>query len=249
MASKVRIIRETLPFMYGLDLIDELEFCILYDAAGKRNHVFPYKHYVRLNLENISNDERKAEFRFDLEDLPILAQAMWTPEKFTCDNGTTATGMEGLCILLKRFAYPCRYSDMISRFGRSVPELSEIANTVVEFVYSTHGHLLQTMNQRWLQPHRLQDYANAVHACGAALENCWGFVDGTVRPMCRPGKNQRILYNSHKRVHAIKFQSVVAANGLIANLFGPVGESPYVLIKSTCTSFNSPYNSNTCLIV
>ena len=116
MASKVRRIRETLPFMYGLDLIDELEFCILYDAAGKRNHVFPYKHYVRLNLENISNDERKAEFRFDLEDLPILAQAMRIPEKFTCDNGTTATGMEGLCILLKRFAYPCRYSDMISRF-------------------------------------------------------------------------------------------------------------------------------------
>ena len=173
MASKVRRIRETLPFMYGLDLIDELEFCILYDAAGKRNHVFPYKHYVRLNLENISNDERKAEFRFDLEDLPILAQAMRIPEKFTCDNG----------ILLKRFAYPCHYSDMISRFGRSVPELSEIANTVVEFVYSTHGHLLQTMNQRWLQPHRLQDYANAVHACGAALENCWGFVDGTVGPI------------------------------------------------------------------
>ena len=66
MASKVGRIRETLPFMYGLDLIDELEFCILYDAAGKRNPVFPYKNYERLNLENITNDESKAEFRFDL---------------------------------------------------------------------------------------------------------------------------------------------------------------------------------------
>ena len=77
---------------------------LLYDAAGKRNPVFPYKNYERLNLENVTNDESKAEFRFDLEDFPILAQAMGIPEKFTCDNGTTATGMEGLCILLKRFA-------------------------------------------------------------------------------------------------------------------------------------------------
>ena len=30
------------------------------------------------------------------------------------------------------------------------------------------------------------------------------------------------MYNDHKKVHAIKFQFVVAPNGLIANLFGPV---------------------------
>ena len=32
----------------------------------------------------------------------------------------------------------------------------------------------------------------------------------------------RNLYNGHKNVHAIKFQSVVAPNGLVANLYGPV---------------------------
>ena len=31
----------------------------------------------------------------------------------------------------------------------------------------------------------------------------------------------RNLYNGHKNVHAIKFQSVVAPNGLVANLYGP----------------------------
>ena len=40
--------------------------------------------------------------------------------------------------------------------------------------------------------------------------------------MCHPGQNQRLLYNGHKRYYCIKFQSVVAPNGLIANLFGPV---------------------------
>ena len=38
----------------------------------------------------------------------------------------------------------------------------------------------------------------------------------------KPKRNQRVVYNGHKRVHALKFQSVVAPIGMIANLFGPV---------------------------
>ena len=43
-----------------------------------------------------------------------------------------------------------------------------------------------------------------------------------MRPVSRPGEHQRVLLNGHKLVHAIKVQSVVAPNGLIVNLFGPV---------------------------
>ena len=77
-------------------------------------------------------------------------------------------------------------------------------------------------NQQWLSPNNLQIFADAIHDKGAPLENYWGFVDGTVRPIYRPGKNQRIIYNGHKKVHTIKFQSLVAPSGQIANLFGPV---------------------------
>ena len=60
-------------------------------------------------------------------------------------------------------------------------------------------------------------YAAAISARGAPLQNCFGFIDGTVRPIARPGDNQRILYNG-------QFQSVVLSNGLIANMYGPVGK-------------------------
>ena len=30
-----------------------------------------------------------------------------------------------------------------------------------------------------------------------------------MRPISRPDANQRIVYNGHKRVHALKFKSVV----------------------------------------
>jgi len=132
--------------------------------------------------------------------------------------------MEGLLMLLKQFAYPCRLSDMIPRFRRPVPEISLILAEVTDHIYRTNGHLLQDLNQPWLEPQQLKSFARAIHQRGDALSNCWGFVDGTVRPICRPGDHRRIMYNGHRRVHGIKFQSVVAPNGLIANLYRPVGK-------------------------
>ena len=41
--------------------------------------------------------------------------------------------------------------------------------------------------------------------------------------------HQRLMYNGHKRVHALKFQSVALPNGLIANLYGPVGKDGFQL--------------------
>ena len=64
-------------------------------------------------------------------------------------------------------------------------------------------------------------YAEGIHLQGAPLTNCFGFIDGTVRSIARPKHNQRVMYNGHKRVHGIKFQSVVTPNGLTANLSGP----------------------------
>ena len=61
-------------------------------------------------------------------------------------------------------------------------------------------------------------YADAVHQSGAALDDCWGFIDETVWPVCRPGVNQRVLYNGHKQVHSIKFQSVAFNNRELTNL-------------------------------
>ena len=31
-----------------------------------------------------------------------------------------------------------------------------------------------------------------------------------------------MLYNGHKKIHALKFQSVVIPNGIIANMYGPI---------------------------
>ena len=87
-------------------------------------------------------------------------------------------GIQSVCIFLKRFAYPCRYLDMISRFGRPVPELCLVSNRVMHFVYDRWGHLLETMNQQWLAPVNVQLFADTIHASGSPLDNCWGLLKG-----------------------------------------------------------------------
>ena len=107
-------------------------------------------------------------------------------------------------------------------FARPVSQFRIITAAVINFIYNQHSHRLRSFNQAWLFPANLQTFADVIHDAGAPYTNCWGFVDRTVRPVCRPGTIQRTLYNGHKRVHAIKFQSVIAPNGLIANSYGPV---------------------------
>ena len=153
-----------------------------------------------------------------------VAEAFQIPEVFKCHQGTVCDEMTGLCVVLKRLAYPTRYSDLIYTFGLSVPELCMIFNKVVDHIYEIHGHRLTQWKHTLLSAQNLQIYAECVAIKGAALENCFGFVDGTVRPICRPDKKQRIVYNGHKRVHSLKFQSVALPNGIIANLYGPVGK-------------------------
>ena len=137
------------------------------------------------------------------------------PDVFTCYSGLKIDGMEGLCIFLKRYAYPRRYLDMVPKFARPVPQLCMASNLVMDY-------LLSTLNQPWLSPDNLEWFANAIYQKSGALQNCFGFVDGTLRPVARPDQNQGVLYNGHKKVHSTKFQSVAVPSGLVANLFGPM---------------------------
>ena len=77
-------------------------------------------------------------------------------------------------------------------------------------------------SQAFLATSFLESYARTVERQGSPLKNYFGFIDGTVRGICRPDTNQRVVYNGHKRVRGLKFQPVALPNGLIGNLYGPV---------------------------
>lgn len=220
--------RDLLLFSFYNKQITAEQLLVLLEENTSQNPEFDYLQYERFDLATIPEPECRSNFRFDKDDIPLLADALGLPDQFQCYQRTTARKLEGLCILLRRLAFPCRYADMIAMFGRPVAELSMITNEVIDFIYEHHAHRITEWNERLLSPENLQIYANKIHTKGAALMNCFGFVDGTVRPLCRPIKHQRTVYNGHKRTHALKFQSVTLPNGIIANMFGPIGM--YIII-------------------
>ena len=147
-----------------------------------------------------------------------FAEYLQLPDENVTYNGLVVGSIPTLCMYLKRFPYPCCYGDMVSHFARPLSELSIVTNHMIYWIYNRWHHLLSRYNHDLLSPANLMWYPDAIYRSGEALENCWGFIDGTVRPVCRPGENQRAIYNGHKRVHSIKFQPVALPNGLVGHL-------------------------------
>ena len=228
-------IQTLLPLFHDDGLIDDDEFLLLYDLYSSTNPDFPYHIYPAFDLDELDESECLAEFRFRKRDIVALRDVLQIPAIIECEQRSVCDGVEGLCILLRRLSYPCRYGDMIQRFAKPVPILSMVANKLFDHIYNHHGRRVTEWNQDILAPVKLQTYVDAITARGAPLENCFGFVDGTVRPISRPGANQRLVYNGHERVHALKFQSVALPNGLIGNLYGSVGKcnhNYYLLLEN-----------------
>lgn len=104
-------------------------------------------------------------------------------------------------------------------FGKSRTWQSVIFNDVVTHLITRYEEKLHWDTQR-LTYQQLQSYAEYVgaHGRGASI---WGFVDGTLKMICRPSRGQRSWYSGYKKHHAIKFQAITTLDGLISHLAGP----------------------------
>ncbi|CAB3978386.1 Hypothetical predicted protein [Paramuricea clavata] len=162
-----REIRELATLCFGLGYISAAEFAVLLDEYESCNPDFPYDEYMPFNLDDMDESECLAEFRFEKQHIPLLAEALRIPAYFITSKEAEV-------------AYPCRYNDMIPRFARPVPVLSMVTNKVINHLYETHGHRLTQWNHTILHPQALEQYAEAIHNKGAPLQNCFGFIDGTV---------------------------------------------------------------------
>ncbi|CAN7990929.1 unnamed protein product [Ixodes hexagonus] len=179
-----------------------------------------------LDIANMEDETFRRQFRFHKEDLAALQSALQIPATVTSAQGVNVPGNEALCIVLRRLAYPNRLFDLEGLFNRHSSTLSSISNIIMSQIDERCGHLLSDMNSHsWLSLAKLemcsQEELHAVNNKGAPLHNCWGFIDGTARPICRPSKNQKLYFYGHKRVHVVKYQAVMCANGIICQLDGP----------------------------
>ena len=111
-------------------LLEVEEFSTLFNDFKPLYPSYPYPDFDPFSLDSFDSCEYEAHFRVVKHDL--LLDAFQVPETFKCPQGTVCSGMGGLCLMLKRLAYPCQYFDLIPLFGRSIPELCMITRIVLD---------------------------------------------------------------------------------------------------------------------
>ncbi|KAH7937287.1 hypothetical protein HPB49_010291 [Dermacentor silvarum] len=173
---------------------DDIE-ALMTRAPVVQPRVYVSRHGL-LNIAEMPSDVFRRHFRFEKADFSVLQRALRIPDLVTSAQGVHVRGLEALSICLKRLAYPNRLCDLQHFFGLHYSVISSISNKVL-------------------------DHIEAVHNKGAALQNCWAFIDGTARPICRPSEDQHAYFSGHKRLHVLKYQAVMCANGLVCELDGP----------------------------
>jgi len=107
----------------------------------------PYWKYNRFSLLDMTDEECSVELCFRKNDIYQLFASLDLPQVYCCYNRLNIDSVEALGVCLKRFAYPCRYANLVPRFGRPVPQLCMICNLVVDDIYNRFSHLLTDLNQ------------------------------------------------------------------------------------------------------
>lgn len=188
----------------------------LYSARVER----PIAARGRFDLHALSSDMCEEYFRFTSNEIVELIDALALPQTIITSDRHRVTIVDAVCIVLRRLSYPTRLSAIARQFHRTVSGISTISNHTISLL---HRELCGTLQlSRGVLPVRAQQYAQAISARGAPLRNCVAFVDGTLRPICRPRRGQQAAYSAHRRIHAMKFQAVTAPDGIIVALHGPI---------------------------
>ena len=96
---------------YIFGVIDDEEYCMLNSGGGRIHEGRPFR------FDDLSDVACMKSFRFRKEDIPTLAVALRFPDEVVTDNGVKASGLESLCILLRRLALKGRHYEMENLFG------------------------------------------------------------------------------------------------------------------------------------
>ena len=97
-----------------------------------------------------------------------------------------------LLMVLYRFAFPSTLTKLEVMFGRSASACSVIVNHGIQLLYARFGTRLYEFDVL-LVMQRIHLYQEAIRKKSKnAVTTCFGFIDGTVHFIARPGTKRRV---------------------------------------------------------
>jgi hypothetical protein len=161
------------------------------------------------------------ELRMLSGDVIILCQVLGIPQEFRTVNRDRASGVDALCMLLYRLSWPRKYFHLRQTFGGSAHRVARISNALAVHLCNRYKNKLEHLDRQRLSDDYLVAMAQAQYRKNGIMRNIVGFIDATVRPCCRPVRFQQEVYNGKDCEHALKYQTVMMADGIICHVSGP----------------------------
>ena len=182
-----------------------------------RNYEIPEKS-LSVGPSSFCDKMFRSWFRFERFEVEAIIQRLDLPHVVVSPERDRAPIFEVFCMMCAKYAFPKRFCDLLREFCRSAPSMSRLISTLRKILYHRFAQRLR------YPPPLSQDqcalFASKCRAiCGHPI--VVGFIDGTVREICRPTALQGPMYNGKDRIHSLKYQAINTPDGTIRHLAGP----------------------------
>jgi hypothetical protein len=131
-----------LQILYIQSLAQQMVMCDMIGALIRILHVeralIPAGCFNRNNLPA----SYKFLFRVEMEEFDELYHALQMPLTFRTSQRYSCWSHDALHIVLRRFAFPCRWDDLVPLFHRLGSALSAIFHHTVQWIIDNYKHLL-----------------------------------------------------------------------------------------------------------
>ena len=173
---------------------------------------------VTFSVDDYDDKLFRSYFRFEKWEVREIIDALRLPEVIRSPERDSAPAFEVFCMLCLKFGHPSGLFSFIKIFGRSCPVISRLISSLRQLLYDRCVERFK--NPPPLSADQCSEFARRIEViCGMPM--VVGFIDGTVRPICKPSTLQGPLYNGKDRVHSLKYQAINTPDGIIRHMAGP----------------------------
>jgi len=189
-----------------------------YRGGIQEMRVFDIPFVVPIPVSGMDAKMFRFLFRWERSEMQAVCEALRVPAEIKTHSGDKAPGFDVLCMMSMKYAFPVRLGQLIPFFGFSTSKCSRLIAALRTYIFTEFANKL-----RWIPEISEVD----IKRFCAGVESktnfpiCMGFIDGTVRPVCKPGLLQGELYNGKDRVHSLKYQGFSTPDGMLQQLSGP----------------------------
>jgi hypothetical protein len=181
----------------------------------------------RFSLDSLTPADSRYQFRFEPMIIRRLAAFFFPNDDFVVtQEHDKCLAVDALCMFLRQMAHSIPQRDLVDEYFCSVSRISRVTNYVARIVGTRARAVLSGLDEEHIKDN-IEDWTTAVERVACGYETgVYAFIDSKLFFTTRLIWCKKAVYSGHKHRSGVKFQTIVAPNGIVISVYGPaVGRS------------------------